>query len=234
MRLCSALALAALSILTASARGQDRPEESCTAQWLRSASPADRVRANAFGKTCILQGQSAPRALTRLELTPMLERAVPADSALARSVPPDAGAFCPRYAALTRSDRATFWRELLFQIMGHESDYRPAVMYWEGTEYSVGLLQMSLSNGCVAREQDLIDPLANIDCAVKRMTRLVARQGRPVGRIGGDLQHGRQGAAAYWSTLRVQAAKPPGAARDTRGPILTATRALSACRHPSR
>ncbi len=202
---------------------------SCTEQWKQMARHPGGRTPNGFGQACILAGQPAPRAMTRAELMPLIAAAIPDSARLPASQPVDVGAFCPRYWDQTPGNRAFFWRELLFRMMGPESDYKPATMYWEGTEYRVGLLQMSLSNGCVSDERDLVDPAKNIACAVRRMEALVAPRTGSAGRIGGDAAHGKVGAARYWSTLRVVAQKPGGRGRETRDPIVAATKALRPC-----
>ena len=99
-------------------------------------------------------------------------------------------------------------------------------------EYSIGLLQLSISNRrpyqCyIPTEASLLDPTLNVQCGAKIISYLVTESAR----IGGDEGNGRAGLASYWSTIRMVSQKPKRAGtRDTRGPIITMLRQLPQCR----
>jgi len=217
----------------------------CTAQWLqrRQQLPPDqrynRKLADDFGRKCL--GITGRVPIDWAEVERELAGMVTAGHALTSIVPADIGTFCPRYRELGGAERSVFWRTFIVAVIKPEAGTNQHAIMWEqprkngqpvGGEYSIGLLQLSISNArpysCdVPTEASLLELKRNLDCGLKILTKLVNRDSR----IGGDLAHGRLGAARYWSTVRVIAAKPkPGGARETRKPIIAATTRLPPCR----
>ncbi len=222
--------------------------ESCTAQWLsQNPTPPPNetykqyVRnAEVFGKTCLGIPGWAPIDWNKVrdDLAGLIDD----NSPIVADDPADVATFCPAYEADTPHQRAVFWRELLFQIVKPEAGTNANSFMWEqpqdkqklpvgNGEFSIGLLQLSISNArpyhCdVPEEKSLLDEKVNLACGVKILNRLVSRHSL----IGGDQSHGRWGAAAYWSTIRVPSQKPSqSGGKDTRTSIIKAVKALPEC-----
>jgi len=199
----------------------------CSREW--AARGGGSAGANEFGEACLARSGTRKR-LTREAVVDLALGALLADDRLSQLVPTDISDFCPHYSQLDVASRQAFWAGLLASIAQSESDYNPMAAYWEGKrdpEYSIGLLQISPSNkaayGCnFGSEAELTDPKSNLQCAVNIMGKLVGHA-QMIG--GGSAVNGRSGAAAYWSTLRAVAYKPPAAAgnlsSDTRAGILS-------------
>jgi hypothetical protein len=221
--------------------------QSCTAQWLerRRHLPLreryNRASADAFGRRCL--GITGRVPIDWRAARHRLEAVIGPDHELTRQVPVDIASFCPGYAEMSYDSRAAFWRTLAIAVIKPEAGTNAHAIMWEqprdrarnplpnAGEYSIGLLQLSISNArpyrCdVPDEASLLDPQRNLDCGIKIMTRLVSRDNR----IGGERGHGREGLGRYWSTIRVISEKPPGSShRETRQPIIDETRALTQC-----
>lgn len=246
----SAILAASFVLLGASQANAQATNASCTSQWLakrRTLSPAEKFDtklADAFGKSCLGITGRVPIdwAKARSDLAAAITSADP----LVAMTPADISLFCSGYARATPDQRRDFWRALAYAVIKPEAGTNAHAMMWEqplnrlgepidGGEYSVGLLQLSISNrhpyGCdIPAEASLLDPTHNIQCGAKIISYLVTRNGR----IGGDADHGRTGLAQYWSTIRVVSAKPRRAGtRDTRTPIILEMRQADACRLPS-
>lgn len=219
------------------------PTTNCTAAWLieRERRPLAKryVRgvADAFGRQCL--GVAGPRAIDWPRVVSDLEQLIPDSSPLAMAVPVDIAAFCPGYAKANAKSRAIFWRNFAVAVIKPEAGTNANAIMWEqprkngrpvGGEYSIGLLQLSLSNnayGCeIPYEAKLLDQTSNLACGVKIMEKLIARNG-----IGGTKARGNVGLASYWSTVRTVEMKPAAAGkRETRQPIIDATKSLQVCR----
>ncbi|WP_372836890.1 transglycosylase SLT domain-containing protein, partial [Puniceibacterium confluentis] len=114
-------------------------------------------------------------------------------STLPRQVPRDIDAWCPGYKAADTVQREAFWVGLVSALAKHESTYRPTAVGGGGRWY--GLLQIfpatARSYGCRARSgEDLTEGPANLSCALRIMSRTVARDG--------VVSHGMRGVAADW------------------------------------
>lgn len=108
-------------------------------------------------------------------------------------VPADITAYCPQYASADRQERKAFWVNLLSALAKHESTWQPRVSGGGGKWH--GLLQISPGTargyGCDARSADALkDGAANLSCAVRIMSRTVARDG--------VISRGMRGIAADW------------------------------------
>lgn len=105
--------------------------------------------------------------------------------------------FCPGYAGSSPFQKETCWLRILTAMARFESHFRPQATYRESNgRTSVGLLMMNPEHCPGADNVALLQkPLANIRCAVSRMSRLVARASYLSG-------PGNAGAASYWSVLR--------------------------------
>ncbi|WP_353228158.1 hypothetical protein [Novosphingobium sp.] len=241
------LALSVLFSLAETSYPARAQSPSCTDQWLaqrRSLPLAQRYetkRADAFGKQCL--GITAKKPINWPAVRQDLDQLIKSEDPLNSTIPNDIAAFCPPYGTASPAKRAVFWRELLYQVIKPEAGNNANAFMWEQPvdhkghpldqgEYSIGLLQLSVSNrhpyGCdIPDEKSLLDPHLNLACGVKIASYLVGHAGM----IGGDAAHGRRGLGAYWATIRVPSAKP---ARDhgseTRAPIIKAVRQLAVCK----
>jgi hypothetical protein len=146
-------------------------------------------------------------------------------SGLWGQIPGDVADFWAGYADADEDGRRQFWLMLISAVARMESSFDPNCVYHEppplGVD-SIGLMQLSLGDtvyGCAFTDEASVkDPEKNLRCSVKIIDRLVARDGR----IGGDNDHRREGAAAYWSTLR----EPKPGKRDARAYVIKHTSAL--------
>lgn len=139
------------------------------------------------------------------------ENAVRATS-LAKLVPKDIKAFCPRYESLDADKRTRFWAGLLSAMAKPESNFKPETTYVEQDildankqkVISRGLLQISIESanqkayGCAIKNaQDLHQVDVNLNCAARIMARWVQKDGHIAAPSRPDA-----GAARYWSVLR--------------------------------
>jgi hypothetical protein len=237
-----AIAIMTPTLLNSSARAQGT-EQTCTAQWLvkREGLPEavrfKRSEADAFGRRCM--GVSGPKPIDWNQVTTDLNTLIGPNSPLVGSVPTDIAVFCPGYELADRMQRAEFWRRFAAAVIRPEAGTNSNALMWEqpmraghpvGGEFSVGLLQLSISNrrpyGCdIPTEASLLNPSRNLACGVKIMEFLVPRGG-----IGGDKLRGNVGLARYWSTVRSVEMKPGAAGhRETRQPIIEEMRRLPQC-----
>lgn len=148
-----------------------------------------------------------------------------AASTLTRAEPEDCATFWTGYADADEAGRKQFWLMLISAIAREESNFDPNCEYQEPpplNQKSLGLMQLSTTDtayGCDFPDEEAVkDPQKNLSCAVRIFARLVNRDGR----IGGDADHRKEGAARYWSTLRVPA---PGK-RDARTHVIAKTSVL--------
>lgn len=99
---------------------------------------------------------------------------------LLSEVPADIGAWCPRYAEAPAPQRAAFWAGLLSALARFESTWNPRAVGGGGQWF--GLVQISPATargyGCEADSgAELRDGAANLECAVRILSRTVARDG---------------------------------------------------------
>lgn len=111
-------------------------------------------------------------------------------------VPGDISAYCPGYAERGTAGRRAFWAGLLSAVAKHESTYNPQAN--GGGGQWLGLMQIApatwRSYGCTGKMMDGAD---NMACAVKIMTKQVARD-NAVARGDG----GWRGVARDWAPFR--------------------------------
>lgn len=122
----------------------------------------------------------------------------------------DASQFCPTFLTLSSKDRAQVYLAILGAMSRFESNHRPQTFFRESFSdsqgrrvVSRGLLQISLESGrgygCPLRnEEDLHDPLINLDCGLRILNRWVTRDETLSRRDA----KGWRGAARYWSVFR--------------------------------
>lgn len=97
---------------------------------------------------------------------------------LTQLTPRDIDRWCPAYRNNTTERRAAFWVGLMSTLAKHESTYRPHVSGDSGKSH--GLLQIRVPTadhfGCRADSKaDLLRPSENLSCAIRIMSRTVAR-----------------------------------------------------------
>lgn len=190
--------------------------------------------AKTFGQACILGDRPRHQRSNSAEAMRLIAAAVDARTSFVASPPADIADFCPGYTHATLDQRTRFWHAFFLAIIQPESGYNNASLMLDGHQYSIGLYQVSLDNGCAAKtELSLTDPAANTACAVHVMERLerprLDEHGKPANIIGGEGQYLRRGAASYWSTLRAVRASPSGPVTGPRRNILDTTRAVEGC-----
>jgi hypothetical protein len=125
--------------------------------------------------------------------------------------PSDMDAWCPNYSALDCRGRVQVWAYLMSAMSQFESGHRPEVTYTEAfpdasgnNVVSRGLWQISIESGrgyqCpLASANDLHDPLVNLSCGIRILSRWVPQDGL----IQAQNSAGRWlGAARYWSIFR--------------------------------
>ncbi len=101
-------------------------------------------------------------------------------STLPRLVPRDIDTWCPAYRKADTAQREAFWVGLLSAMAKHESTYQAGAVGGGGRWY--GLLQIlprtARGYGCRARSAEaLTEGSANLSCALRIMSRTVARDG---------------------------------------------------------
>ena len=114
-------------------------------------------------------------------------------------VPEDIETFCPGYEDASLEERRLFWTGLLSALAKHESTWRPEAAGGGGRW--IGLLQIAPGTarayGCRAQDvAALKDGAANLSCAIRIMSRTIARDGV----VGAK---GRGGIAADWGPFTV-------------------------------
>ncbi|MGC9370734.1 MAG: transglycosylase SLT domain-containing protein [Paracoccaceae bacterium] len=119
-------------------------------------------------------------------------------AALPDSLPADVARFCPGYARASQAERQAFWAGLLSALAKHESTWNPGAVGGGGRWF--GLVQISprTAQGYGCRAQSgaaLQDGGANLSCAVRIMSRTVARDG--------VIAQGGRGVAADWGPMNV-------------------------------
>jgi hypothetical protein len=115
---------------------------------------------------------------------------------LAEAVPADIGSWCPGYERNPRHLRAAFWVGTVSALARYESTFREGAVGGGGAWH--GLLQISPATarayGCEATSGEALrDGEANIECAIRIMSRTVSRDG--VVAAGGG------GIAADWGPM---------------------------------
>ncbi|MEM6483228.1 MAG: transglycosylase SLT domain-containing protein, partial [Pseudomonadota bacterium] len=116
--------------------------------------------------------------------------------ALPEMVPADIDEWCPAYSEAEPAQRKEFWVGFLSTLTKHESTHRPTAVGGEGRWF--GLAQISPATarlyGCEARSgAALKDPVSNLSCAVRIMSKTVPRDG--------VVSRGMRGVAADWGPL---------------------------------
>lgn len=120
------------------------------------------------------------------------------DAVLATQVPADIEGWCPGYGKASLTERRAFWAGLLSATAKHESRWNPQVT-GGGGRY-IGLMQISpqtaRGHGCEATSAAALkDGEANLACAIKIMSKQVARDGV----VSGD---GNRGIGRDWGPFR--------------------------------
>lgn len=116
--------------------------------------------------------------------------------ALPAMIPADIDEWCPAYADAEADQRMAFWVGFLSTLTKHESTHRPTAVGGGGRWF--GLTQIAPSTarlyGCEARSgAALKNPVSNLSCAVRIMSRTVPRDG--------VVSRGMRGVAADWGPL---------------------------------
>ena len=134
---------------------------------------------------------------------------------LVDTVPGDIGAYCPGYANARPAARQAFWVGLLSYASGVESSWNASAAGGGGR--FKGLMQISdstaASNGC-ATGAALYDGGQNLACAVRILSRHVARDGEIFGGEG----RGWLGIARDWRPFRKPSVRQDLAAWTSRQP----------------
>lgn len=108
----------------------------------------------------------------------------------------DVEEFCPGYGRASQVQKESCWHRLISALVYKENDaFNPREVFIEPEGApSVGLMMLSRGECKNAlTDEALKNPVENLRCGIKRMAKLIAR--------GGCISC-KQGAAAYWSTLR--------------------------------
>jgi hypothetical protein len=129
---------------------------------------------------------------------------------LLAATPTDIDAFCPGYRTADSAGRRAFYVLLLSELARLESNFDPAARFAEPTVrdrqgrnvISTGLLQISQESangyGCAITDQrQLEDGATNLQCGVRILSNLIARDGVVTG-----YERGWKGASRYWSPFR--------------------------------
>lgn len=191
--------------------------------------------AKAFGQECILGTGPRRRPETRADAEGLVTKYVTVETSFVMVPPTDIADFCPGYLRAATDAKVHFWRTLFLAIIPPESGFDNASIMLDGDQYSIGLFQMSLKNGCgVSSERELVDPERNTTCAVHKMEQLERprrnAKAQPLNVIGGDGAAFDVGAASYWGTLRARREKSTGRMIGPRGDILDKVSRLDGCR----
>jgi hypothetical protein len=135
------------------------------------------------------KNQSQGPAWTRAAMKAVLSHG----QGLVETVPADINAWCPGYATQDANGRAAFWAGLLSTLSYHESTWRETAVGGGGQWF--GLVQISPAtarhNNCNAGTGEALkDGASNLSCAIRIMSRTVARDG--------VVSRNMQGVAADW------------------------------------
>jgi hypothetical protein len=155
----------------AAIRPEPRPVFTAEARWDGTSEGEE------WSEAAMLAIEEAPRDLTEI-------------------VPADIGAWCPGYERNPPHLRAAFWVGTVSALARYESTFREGAVGGGGSWY--GLLQISPATarhyGCEAATGDALrDGEANLECAVRIMSRTVARDG--------VVAAGGRGIAADWGPM---------------------------------
>lgn len=125
-------------------------------------------------------------------------------------MPTDVATFCPGYARADEQGKLVAWMHLFTIMAKYESSYNPKTFYMEPPPlgyHSIGLFQLSYEDqpnypecALSKKEKNLEDGVTNIKCAVTIFSKLVTKDNRIAGKVGG----GWKGGARYWSVLRYE------------------------------
>ncbi|MDX2235699.1 MAG: transglycosylase SLT domain-containing protein [Hyphomonadaceae bacterium] len=131
---------------------------------------------------------------------------------LLTTLPADIDAFCPGYRTAAPANRRAFYVALLSELARYESNFDPAARVQETFTdasgqrvVSRGLLRLSpdAANGAgcaITNPQQLHDPTANIQCAVRILNRWVTQDQLIAGYSAGAWR----GASRTWTSLRAR------------------------------
>lgn len=169
-----------------------------------TASPNDAVSQNAVSASLQLAAVSEPLPRTRWEhvrgsdswTRATLSALSQHGRALPDMVPADIADWCPAYTEAEPDQRKAFWVGFLSTLTKHESTHRPTAVGGGGRWF--GLTQIAPSTarlyGCEARSGSALkDPVSNLSCAVRIMSKTVPRDG--------VVSRGMRGVAADWGPL---------------------------------
>jgi hypothetical protein len=129
---------------------------------------------------------------------------------LLAKAPSDVAQYCPNYSNLTTADKKNFWVYLLSSMSELESGHDTGAKYVENfldrkgnPVISSGLLQISIESGNAygcgfANQNQLYDPLKNLDCGLRILNKWVGNDGS----VGGKSGTTWLGGARYWAVLR--------------------------------
>lgn len=153
---------------------------------------------------------------------------------LVKLSPVDIMSFCPSYSKQDEQGKLTAWMHLFAIMAKYESSYNPKTYFMEppplGYE-SIGLFQLSYEDqpnypSCNLNRatKNLEDGITNIRCAVTILSKLVTKDNRIAGKVGGSWK----GGARYWSVLRVT--QNNGSSRPAYEGILRHMKSVAVCK----
>lgn len=165
--------------------------------------------------------------------TPISTALAQEGTSLVDAQPTDIADFCPGYAALNPDQRQQFWTGFVSVLVDRESGgdadrtrFRPYDVDAARPVFARGLLQLSIESSrrgdyaCgLAAPAELDDPIANLDCGVKILTRRIEADGIVAGRADGAWR----GAARVWPSLRQPASALRAAIEARDGQICSST-----------
>lgn len=122
----------------------------------------------------------------------------------------DVDAFCPGYSHLSRQEKVKWFAHFICKMSWFESKWNPLAKLAEDFKdrdgkrvESRGLMQISIESargyGFEGSNNDLFDPLKNLDVTVKIMEKLIEKAER----LQGAPNDKWIGVSAYWSTMRI-------------------------------
>lgn len=139
--------------------------------------------------------------------------------------------YCPKFSSISDEQRIEAIATMAVGIAYRESGYKPGdAMKESDGAISEGLFQLTYGDRYCPKkksEGSLIDPLVNIQCAVRLMAYYVSENGTVA--EGGYTKYGApapKGVARYWSVMRVPDSKSKHYLAEIKGK----TNALSFCK----